>query len=143
LWRDGLDYRHGTGHGVGHFLNVHEGPHGIGIRIAYHSAPLKPGMTISNEPGYYEDGKYGIRIEDIVLVREVKTPNNFGDKGFLGLENVTMCPIHKKLIDTSLLDNEEKKWVNDYHAEVWEKVSPLLQHDKRALDWLKRETSPL
>ncbi|KAF9443545.1 putative Xaa-Pro aminopeptidase P [Macrolepiota fuliginosa MF-IS2] len=143
LWQDGLDYRHGTGHGVGHFLNVHEGPHGIGVRIAYNNAPLKAGMTVSNEPGYYEDGKYGIRIENIVLVREVKTPNNFGDKGYLGFEHVTMCPVHKKLIDTSLLNDAEKKWVDDYHAEVWEKVSPLLKHDQRALNWLKRETSPL
>ncbi|KXN80946.1 putative Xaa-Pro aminopeptidase P [Leucoagaricus sp. SymC.cos] len=143
LWKDGLDYRHGTGHGVGHFLNVHEGPHGIGVRIAYNSAPMKPGMTLSNEPGYYEDGKYGVRLENVVLVQEVKTPNNFGDKGFLGFERVTMSPIHKKLIDLSLLNNEEKKWVDDYHVEVWEKVSPLLRHDKRALNWLKRETTPL
>ena len=101
--------RHGTGHGVGHFLNVHEGPHGIGVRIGLWSSsgfelvadqfpqlivlnntPLKAGMTVSNEPGYYADGKFGIRIESIVLVREVKTPNNFGDKGYLGFENVTM-----------------------------------------------------
>ena len=101
--------RHGTGHGVGHFLNVHEGPHGIGVRIGQWSSsgfepvadqfpqlivlnntPLKAGMTVSNEPGYYADGKFGIRIESIVLVREVKTPNNFGDKGYLGFENVTM-----------------------------------------------------
>ena len=102
--------RHGTGHGVGHFLNVHEGPHGIGVRIgrshsvtstsqspdqvycvAYNSTPLKPSMTVTNEPGYYEDGKYGIRIENVLLVKEAKTPNNFGDKGYLGFENVTMC----------------------------------------------------
>lgn len=85
-WR----FRHGTGHGVGHFLNVHEGPHGIGVRIAYNSSPLKPGMTVSNEPGYYADGRYGIRLENIVLVREAKTPNNFGDKGYLGFEHVTL-----------------------------------------------------
>jgi Xaa-Pro aminopeptidase len=105
----GLD-RHGTGHGVGHFLNVHEGPQGIGVRIgkrhpvnytpsstdprsnvAYNSTALKPGMTVTNEPGYYEDGKYGIRIENVLLVKEAKTLNNFGDKGYLGFENVTMC----------------------------------------------------
>ncbi|KAF9003307.1 Creatinase/aminopeptidase [Cyathus striatus] len=143
LWQDGLDYRHGTGHGVGHFLNVHEGPHGIGVRIAYNSAALKPGMTVSNEPGYYEDGKYGIRIESIVLVRAVSTPNNFGDKGYLGFEHVTVCPIHKKLVDVKLLSGEERKWLDQYHAETWEKVSPLLKDDPRALEWLKRETSPL
>ncbi|KAG6808310.1 hypothetical protein H0H92_004561 [Tricholoma furcatifolium] len=90
LWQDGLDYRHGTGHGVGHYLNVHEGPHGIGVRIGYNNTPLKAGMTVSNEPGYYADGRFGIRIESIVLVRDIKTPNNFGDKGYLGFERVTM-----------------------------------------------------
>ncbi|KDQ60006.1 hypothetical protein JAAARDRAFT_711428 [Jaapia argillacea MUCL 33604] len=143
LWEDGLDYRHGTGHGVGHFLNVHEGPHGIGVHITYNSTPLKAGMTVSNEPGYYADGKFGIRIENIVIVQEAKTPNNFGDKGFLSFEHVTVCPIHKKLIDTELLTAQEKTWLNNYHAETWEKVSPLLQNDTRALEWLKRECAPL
>ncbi|KAH6887859.1 putative Xaa-Pro aminopeptidase P [Coprinopsis sp. MPI-PUGE-AT-0042] len=140
LWQDGLDYRHGTGHGVGHFLNVHEGPHGIGVRIAYNDTPLKVGMTVSNEPGYYEDGQYGIRIENIVLVKEAKTPNNFGGKGYLGFEHVTLSPMHIKLIDVSLLTMPEKKWINEYHREIWDKVSPLLTEDKRALEWLKRET---
>ncbi|KAF8647224.1 hypothetical protein AX16_006843 [Volvariella volvacea WC 439] len=143
LWEDGLDYRHGTGHGVGHFLNVHEGPQGMGTRITLNSAPLKPGMTISNEPGYYADGQFGIRIENVVLVKEVKTPNNFGAKGYLGFENVTMVPMHKKLIDVGLLSVSERRWVDEYHREVWEKVSPLLEGDRRALEWLRRETSPL
>jgi Xaa-Pro aminopeptidase len=99
--------RHGTGHGVGHFLNVHEGsyyafvppamhaelytgPHGLGVRIGYNASALKAGMTVSNEPGYYADGRFGIRIENIVLVRDVKTPNNFGEKGYLGFEHITM-----------------------------------------------------
>ncbi|XP_006463697.1 hypothetical protein AGABI2DRAFT_187219 [Agaricus bisporus var. bisporus H97] len=143
LWQDGLDYRHGTGHGVGHFLNVHEGPHGVGVRIAYNAVPLKAGMTLSNEPGYYEDGQYGVRLENIVLVKDVKLANNFANKGFLGFESVTMCPMHKKLMDMELLNVNEKKWVDNYHAQVWEKVSPLLKHDKRALEWLRRETAPL
>ncbi|KAG5651634.1 hypothetical protein H0H81_007977 [Sphagnurus paluster] len=144
LWQDGLDYRHGTGHGVGHYLNVHEGPHGIGVRIvAYNNTPLKVGMTVSNEPGYYADGRFGIRIESIVLVREVKTPNNFGDKGYLGFEHVTLCPIQKNLVDTELLTKGERKWLNDYHAETWAKVSPLLANDERALNWLKRQCAPL
>ncbi|KJA26862.1 hypothetical protein HYPSUDRAFT_36019 [Hypholoma sublateritium FD-334 SS-4] len=144
LWQDGLgNYRHGTGHGVGHFLNVHEGPHGIGTRITLNNSPLKAGMTISNEPGYYADGRFGIRIENIVLVRDVQLKNNFGEKGYLGFENVTMCPIQKSLVDTTLLTAEEKKWLNAYHAEVFEKVSPLLKNDQRALDWLERECSPL
>jgi len=143
LWEDGLDYRHGTGHGVGHFLNVHEGPQGIGVRIAYNSTPLKVGMTVSNEPGFYADGRFGIRIENVVVVREVKTPNNFSNKGFLGFEALTMCPIHKNLVDTSLLTDSERTWLNQYHATVLSKVSPLLQNDPRALAWLQRECSPL
>ncbi|KAI9444117.1 Creatinase/aminopeptidase [Lactarius indigo] len=143
LWRDGLDYRHGTGHGVGHFLNVHEGPQGIGTRIAYNSTPLKPGMTVSNEPGYYADGEYGIRIENVVIVREAQTPNNFGDKGFLGFEHVTMVPMGRNLIDVPLLSADERGWVDAYHKEVWEKVSPLLEGDARARAWLHRECAPL
>ncbi|KAJ8482967.1 hypothetical protein ONZ51_g5020 [Trametes cubensis] len=143
LWEDGLDYRHGTGHGVGHFLNVHEGPHGIGVRIAYNNTPLKPGMTVSNEPGYYKDGQYGIRIENIVIVREAQTPNNFGDKGYLRFEHVTMCPMGKNLIETSLLSAKEREWLDAYHAEIVEKVSPLVKADRRALRWLQRECSPL
>jgi len=100
-------------------------------------------MTLSNEPGYYEDGKYGIRIEDIVITREADTPNNFGQKGYLRFENVTMCPVHKNLIDVDLLEASEKAWVDSYHREVFEKLSPLLANDTRALEWLKRETSPL
>ncbi|EPS95616.1 hypothetical protein FOMPIDRAFT_1025722 [Fomitopsis schrenkii] len=143
LWEDGLDYRHGTGHGVGHFLNVHEGPHGIGVRIAYNSTPLKSGMTVSDEPGFYADGRFGIRIENVVVVREANTPNNFGEKGYLKFEHVTLCPIQKNLVDASLLSPKEKSWLNSYHAEVSEKLSPLLLGDKRALEWLQRESSPL
>ncbi|KAG6379549.1 peptidase M24, structural domain-containing protein [Boletus reticuloceps] len=139
LWKDGLDYRHGTGHGVGHFLNVHEGPQGIGTRIAYNSSGLKAGMTMSNEPGYYADGKWGIRIESVVVVREIETPNNFGKFGYLrSFERVTMCPIQTSLINLSPLTLEEKKWLNEYHAEVESKVGPLLEgKDACALAWLK------
>ncbi|TFK49276.1 Creatinase/aminopeptidase [Heliocybe sulcata] len=143
LWQDGLDYRHGTGHGVGHFLNVHEGPHGIGVRIAYNNTALKSGMTVSNEPGYYADGRFGIRIENVVVVQDAQTPNNFGDKGYLRFEHVTMCPIQKKLVDLDVLTPYEREWLNKYHKETWEKVSPLIQDDKRALEWLERECSPL
>ncbi|KIP01838.1 hypothetical protein PHLGIDRAFT_32417 [Phlebiopsis gigantea 11061_1 CR5-6] len=143
LWEDGLDYRHGTGHGVGHFLNVHEGPQGIGVRIAYNSTALKAGMTVSNEPGYYADGRFGIRIENVVVVREANTPNNFGNKGYLGFERLTMCPMHKNLMDTTLLSASERAWLDAYHAEVLAKVSPYLKNDSRALEWLQRECSPL
>ncbi|KAI0777354.1 Creatinase/aminopeptidase [Trametes elegans] len=143
LWEDGLDYRHGTGHGVGHFLNVHEGPHGIGVRIAYNSTALRPGMTVSNEPGYYADGRFGIRIENVVVVREARTPNNFGDKGYLRFEHLSQCPIGKNLVDAALLSVKEREWLNAYHAEVQEKVAPLVEKDARALRWLQRECSPL
>jgi len=143
LWEDGLDYRHGTGHGVGHFLNVHEGPQGIGMRIAYNNTPLKAGMTVSNEPGYYADGQFGIRIENVVIVREAQTRHNFGNKGYLGFEHVTMCPIDKKLVDVELLSKSELNWLNAYHAEVLDKLTPHLGHDQKALVWLKDHCSPL
>jgi len=142
LWDDGLDYRHGTGHGVGHYLNVHEGPHGIGVRIAYNSTSLKAGMTVSNEPGYYADGRFGVRIENVVIVKEAKTLNNFGMKGYLCFEHVTMCPIQKKLVQLDLLTTQERSWLNAYHAETLEKISPLLKNDQRALAWLNKECTP-
>ncbi|KAK9236586.1 peptidase M24, structural domain-containing protein [Lipomyces kononenkoae] len=143
LWRAGLDYRHGTGHGVGSFLNVHEGPIGIGTRMQYNEVPLEVGMFISNEPGYYEDGKYGIRIENVVLVAEKKTPNNFGDKKYYGFETVTMVPMCKRLIDATMLDEDEKKWLNEYHSEVYEKTKSFFKADEYTLEWLRRETAPV
>jgi Xaa-Pro aminopeptidase len=113
------------------------------------------------EPGYYADGRFGIRIESIVLVREAKTRNNFGDKGYIGFEHVTLvcftlstkreilanvscqCPIHKNLVDQGLLKPHERDWLNAYHAETFDKVAPLLQNDTRVLEWLRRECSPL
>ncbi|KAJ3917949.1 putative Xaa-Pro aminopeptidase P [Lentinula edodes] len=143
LWMDGLGsiviHRHGTGHGVGHYLNVHEGPHGIGTRITSNASPLKAGMIVTNEPGYYADGKYGVRIENVLIINEVETPWNFGDKGFLSFECVTMCPIQTKLVDHSLISVDEKRWLNNYNHKVWEKISPLLRNDDRALKWLERE----
>ncbi|KAI8977327.1 peptidase M24, structural domain-containing protein [Mycotypha africana] len=143
LWQDGLNFLHGTGHGVGAFLNVHEGPHGIGIRPHYNDTPLAVGMTVTDEPGYYEDGKFGIRIENVILVKDAETPNNFGGRGYLGFEHVTMAPIGLNLIDKDLLSPSEKKWVNDYHKECLEKLSPLLSHDELAMNWLKKETTPI
>ncbi|KAI8596291.1 Creatinase/aminopeptidase [Dissophora ornata] len=143
LWADGLDFRHGTGHGVGSFLNVHEGPHGCGTRIAYNDIPLVPGMTLTNEPGYYEDGKFGIRIENVMLVRKVETPNNFGGRGYYGFEHVTLVPIQIKMIDRSLLTHLEVEWINAYHAECLAKVSPFLAKDSPGLKWLQREAASL
>ncbi|PGH03347.1 hypothetical protein AJ80_08707 [Polytolypa hystricis UAMH7299] len=143
LWRQGLDYLHGTGHGVGSYLNVHEGPMGIGTRIQYSEVALSVGNVISDEPGYYEDGNFGIRIENIIMAREVKTKYNFGDKVWLGFEHVTMTPLCQKLLDPGLLTPEEKKWINDYHVEVWEKTSALFDNDELTRTWLKRETQPI
>ncbi|CEP17177.1 hypothetical protein [Parasitella parasitica] len=143
LWKQGLDYRHGTGHGVGSFLNVHEGPHGIGVRAPYNNTPLAAGMTVTDEPGYYEDGKFGIRIENVLIIRKQDTPNNFGDRGYLGFEHVTMAPIGLNLVDESLLSPAEKKWLNDYHQECFEKLTPLIASDPDAVAWLKKETRPL
>ncbi|KAJ2774648.1 hypothetical protein IWQ56_000489 [Coemansia nantahalensis] len=144
LWELGLDYRHGTGHGVGSYLNVHEGPQGVGLRKNYIDAGFRAGMTITNEPGYYEDGNFGIRIENTCLV--VKAPTRFdytGGPGYLTFEPVTMVPIQKKLIKADLFTASERKWLNDYHQRVLERVSPLLEEGSLGLEWLKRETAPM
>lgn len=143
LWREGLDYRHGTGHGVGSFLNVHEGPIGIGTRAAYSEVSLSIGNVISDEPGYYEDGNFGIRIENMIMAREATTNHKFGDKPWISFEHVTVVPMCRKLIDPKLLDPEERDWLNDYHKEVWEKTSGFFKDDERTTKWLKRETAPI
>lgn len=142
LWAEGLDYRHGTGHGVGSFLNVHEGPIGIGTRVQYSEVPLAVGNVISDEPGYYEDGKFGIRVENMILVKQVETRHKFGDKPFLGFEHVTMTPHCRNLVDMSLLTEDEKNFINEYHKEVYEKTSGYFERDPLTLAWLKRETAP-
>ncbi|KAF9576450.1 hypothetical protein EC968_008745 [Mortierella alpina] len=139
LWSDGLDFRHGTGHGVGAFLNVHEGPHGCGTRIAFNEVPLVPGMTLTNEPGYYEEGQFGIRIENVLLVRKVPTKHRFGGKAYYGFEHVTFVPIQTKMIERSLLSREEVEWLNRYHEECLEKVTPFLKPGSLGMEWLKRE----
>ncbi|KAF9212237.1 hypothetical protein BGZ59_007050 [Podila verticillata] len=143
LWSDGLDFRHGTGHGVGAFLNVHEGPHGCGTRISFNEVALVPGMTLTNEPGYYEDGKFGIRIENVLLVQKKATKHQFGGKAFYGFEHITFVPIQTKLIERSLLSPSEVDWINRYHAECLEKVLPLLVKDSPGYHWLKREAKSL
>lgn len=143
LWREGLDYRHGTGHGVGSFLNVHEGPIGIGTRIQYAEVALAPGNVVSIEPGFYEDGVFGIRIENLAMIKEVKTRHSFGDKPYLGFEHVTMVPYCRNLIDPELLTKTEKDWLNSHHAEILKKTKDMFQDDSVTLAWLMRETQPL
>lgn len=143
LWQQGLDYRHGTGHGVGSYLNVHEGPMGIGIRINYTDSPLQIGNVLSNEPGFYKDGSFGIRIENMVVVKEVKTANNFGGKKFLGFDTVTRVPFCRKLIDVKQLLPGEIEWINKYHQTVKADTLSLLGDDQLSKDWLLRETTEL
>uniref|UniRef100_A0A8V0Z6G8 Xaa-Pro aminopeptidase 1 n=1 Tax=Gallus gallus TaxID=9031 RepID=A0A8V0Z6G8_CHICK len=144
LWDCGLDYLHGTGHGVGSFLNVHEGPCGISYKT-FADEPLEAGMIVSDEPGYYEDGSFGIRIENVVLVIPAETKYNFKNRGSLTFEPLTLVPIQTKMIDVSLLTQKECNWVNDYHQKCREVIGAELERQGRheALRWLIRETEPL
>ena len=142
LWQAGLDYAHGTGHGVGSFLAVHEGPQRI-AKFAGGQAgsdePLQAGMILSNEPGYYKQGEYGIRIENLVLVEEREIAGAEGR--YFGFETLTFAPIDKTLVDTSLLNADELRWWNDYHAKVLQIVGPQL--DGEALAWVTHACAPL
>jgi len=142
LWEVGLDYLHGTGHGIGHFLNVHEGPQGFGFRIAFNDTPLQPGMIISNEPGFYLDGQFGIRFESMVIIVKKDLPNNFANKDYYGCEHITFFPVQTKCLKREIMTQKEIDWVNKYNKECWDNISPLIQNDQLALDWLKRETQP-
>jgi len=130
LWKNGTNYLHGTGHGVGYFLNVHEGPQNI--RLNYNPATLELGMVTSNEPGLYRSGKYGIRIENLTLVVPYQT-TEFGD--FYAFETLTLCPIDLKLIDFSLMNQFEIDWLTDYHQKVYERLSPFLSEEEK--NWVK------
>ncbi|KAJ2736712.1 hypothetical protein H4R23_001972, partial [Coemansia sp. Cherry 401B] len=144
LWELGLDFRHGTGHGVGSFLNVHEGPQGVSMRKTTVDTGFSAGMTITNEPGYYEDGEFGIRIENTCLVVKVDTKFDYtGGAGYLTFDPVTMVPIQKKLIKPELFTEVERKWLDEYHQTVWDNVSPRLEKGGLGYEWLKRETSAL
>lgn len=136
LWATGRDYGHGTGHGVGYFLNVHEGPQVIssGAYPAAHTA-MQPGMITSNEPGVYRPGQWGVRIENLVANRPAPE-SEFGD--FLEFETLTLCPIDTRCLDLALLDDAETEWLNAYHAEVRQRLAPHL--DGEALEWLKERT---
>lgn len=145
LWREGLNYRHGTGHGVGAALNVHEGPQSISTRY-WITQPLQAGMVCSNEPGYYEDGRFGVRVENLAIVAEADTPNRFGGAAYLRFERLTLCPIQAACVDAALLTAEEEAWLDAYHREVWEAVAPRLDSfgsGGEVKEWLRRSTRPL
>ncbi len=138
LWAEGLDYAHGTGHGVGSFLSVHEGPQRIAT-FAGGDEPLAAGMILSNEPGYYKPQEYGIRIENLVLVEAREVPG--AEREMLGFETLTFAPIDRNAIAVELLTDEERAWLDAYHAKVVEVVGPQLEGE--ALDWLKGACAPL
>jgi Xaa-Pro aminopeptidase len=139
LWAEGLDFGHGTGHGVGYFLNVHEGPQSISpSTMPEPQTAMEPGMITSIEPGLYRPGRWGIRIENLVLNRAAGQ-TEFGE--FLNFETLTLCPIDTRCIEPTLLRDNEKRWLNDYHATVRKRLSPLLSGD--ALAWLEQRTETL
>jgi Xaa-Pro aminopeptidase len=135
LWEAGLDYDHGTGHGVGSFLGVHEGPQRIAKAV--NAQALKPGMILSNEPGYYKTGAYGIRIENLIVVAEVKAIDG-GERPMMEFETITLAPISLDLVVPAMLTEGERHWLNAYHARVRQTLTPLLPKD--AADWLARAT---
>ncbi len=138
LWEVGLDFDHGTGHGVGVFLSVHEGPQRISKAG---TVPLEPGMILSNEPGYYRTGAYGIRIENLIVVREA-APLPGGERAMMSFETITFAPIDRRLIEPALLTPAERAWVDAYHGEVRARIAPLLA-DEADRAWLEAATEPL
>lgn len=135
LWEEGLDYRCGTGHGVGFLLSVHEGPHGFRRAPVINSVVLEPGMILTNEPGIYREGKHGVRTENTLLVAD-DFENEYGK--YMKFDTISYCPIDIDGIDVSLLTEKEKDWLNDYHREVYDKLAPCLNDEEKA--WLKHET---
>lgn len=136
LWQAGFNFDHGTGHGVGHVLSVHEGPQRISPKGS--TTPLQPGMVISNEPGYYRENAFGIRCENLIAVEAIDAGTEITQYGF---RNLTLVPFDKRLLVTDLLTEEEKQWLNDYHHQVFSKIGPSLNGE--ALLWLEQATSPL
>ncbi|RNF12659.1 putative aminopeptidase P1 [Trypanosoma rangeli] len=143
LWQCGMNYAHGTGHGVGSFLNVHEGPQGIGMRPMPTGATLTAGMVISNEPGYYKDGAFGIRIENLEVV--VAAPTKHSKEGFLTFDTLTVVPLCRELTDVAVLTQAERQQVDAYHQKVREALLPHLRrrNDSRAIAYLEHHTAPL
>jgi len=138
LWAEGLDFDHGTGHGVGSYLSVHEGPQRIS-RAGM--APFKPGMIVSNEPGYYKQGDYGIRHENLIYVRKADPVIGGDDRAMLCFETLTLAPFDRAMIDAALLTAKELAWLNSYHQQVWDTLKDLVTPRTRA--WLQTACAPL
>lgn len=145
LWKVGLDYGHGTGHGIGSYLNVHEGPMGISNKLYLDDPGIEENMFLSNEPGFYLEGKFGIRLENIVHITSAKTPHNFMDRGYLIMDTITLCPIQTKMLIISELTSHEVDFLNSYHKKCFEILGPLLKKKgyESAYLWLQRETQPV
>ncbi|KIS71370.1 putative aminopeptidase P, cytoplasmic [Mycosarcoma maydis] len=141
LWQDGYQYLHGTGHGIGSFLDVHEGPQGFSTMSGGSKQPvaLEENMVLTNEPGFYEEGHFGIRTESLLAVKRVETHREFGDVAWYGFERITQVPIATNLVDFSLLSYSEVRWLKEHNAEVRKKLLPLIKDDKRAVRWLRRQ----
>jgi len=137
LWREGYEFDHGTGHGVGSYLDVHEGPASLSKRG---TVALEPGMILSNEPGYYREGAFGIRIENLIIVSEPSIPDG-GERKMMEFETLTLAPIDLRLIDPSLMDGGEIEWLNAYHRRVYDALHPLV--DETTKGWLEAACSPL
>ncbi|SVC79727.1 uncharacterized protein METZ01_LOCUS332581, partial [marine metagenome] len=136
LWYEGLDFNHGTGHGVGSYLNVHEGPHSIGKGA--NQVPFMEGMVVSNEPGYYRENEFGIRSENLIFVKKIKEVEG---KKLFGFENLTYVPFDTRLLDMSIITKTEKDWINNYHQKVLKKIGSHL--DDSVMAWLNKATQPI
>jgi len=136
LWKDGMNYLHGTGHGFGSFLSVHEGPHGFSIDV-----PLEPGHVITNEPGFYKEGSFGVRIESALVVKKVETRGQFGGDVWLGFERFTCVPIQTRMVKMELLNKDERRWLKEHNRKCRDMLAPYLEEDRRALRWIRREST--
>jgi len=138
LWAAGQDYDHGTGHGIGSFLSVHEGPQRISRAT---DVVLEPGMILSNEPGYYRTGAFGIRTENLIVVQPAPDLPSGDDRTMLEFETITFAPIDLRLVDATMLTQTDKNWLNTYHQAVYSKLSPLL--DVQIIKWLAQATAAI
>ncbi|KAK4057144.1 hypothetical protein OIO90_001639 [Microbotryomycetes sp. JL221] len=139
LWADGMNYGHGTGHGVGQYLSVHEGPQGISSSVSQAAFPFEPGHILSNEPAFYKPNSFGIRTESVILVKQVDTLCSFGDQPWFGFERITCVPIQTKMVEWTLLGRQEKEWLREHNDKCKRVLLPLIKGDKRAIKYLSKQ----